>query len=173
MSISLDPPLDTEFDTALAAGCTALGTDVLVAIATGLAEVSTPWDLRPGDAPDARHYERILATETYDAWLIFWPASARLDLHDHGGSAGALAVVDGALDETTLVDAGRVEHRLTRGGVASFGPSRIHGVANNTEFPATSVHVYSPPISAMRYYVQADDGGIDEVFDDAVWGSIA
>jgi len=124
MSISLDPPLDFELDTALPRACLALDTQVLVAIAAGLAEVSSPSDLRPGGATGERQYERILATETYEAWLIHWPAGTGLDLHDHGDSAGAFAVVEGELDETTIDgDRARVR-RVLAGNHSSFGAGR-------------------------------------------------
>src|SRR6187455_3862796 len=83
MSISLDPPLDTDLDLASdrcpAAITEALGTDVLIAIAAGLAEVSSPWDLRRGEPAHERHYERVLATPSYEAWIIYWPAGTGLE----------------------------------------------------------------------------------------------
>ena len=171
MSISLEPPLDTDLDLASGA-CQAqitevLGTDVLVAIAAGLAEVSSPWDLRPGESEQIRHYERVLATPSYEAWRIYWPSGTGLDLHDHGDSAGAFAVVAGLLDETRVVASGPEVRRLRTGDVSSFGPGQVHGVANSSAAGATSVHVYSPPISAMTYYAQLSDGTFISVRRDA------
>lgn len=167
MSISLEPPLDTDLDVtseACPAEVTAvLGTEVLMAIAAGLAEVSSPWDLRPGESEHERHYERVLATPSYEAWLIFWPAGTGLDLHDHGESAGAFAVIDGRLEETRIVDEGPDVHPLRAGDVTSFAPGQVHGVANTSPGGATSVHVYSPPISAMTYYTQLPDGSFISV----------
>jgi quercetin dioxygenase-like cupin family protein len=174
MQTSLDPPLDTEIGE-LATGCQATDGELLVpavleAIAAGLAEVSPPWDLRPGEADDERHYERILATPSYEAWSIYWPPGTMLDLHDHGDSAGAFAVVDGALDETSISEVGPLERRLRRGDVASFGAGQVHGVANGSARAATSVHVYSPPISSMNYYVRLADGSfISFRRDDGEW----
>ena len=54
MSISVDSPLDVQLDTALPRACLALDTQVLVAIAAGLAEVSSPSDLRPGGSTRTR-----------------------------------------------------------------------------------------------------------------------
>jgi Cysteine dioxygenase type I len=31
----------------------------------------------------------------HEAWVICWPSGGLLDLHDHGGSAGAFSVVSG------------------------------------------------------------------------------
>jgi quercetin dioxygenase-like cupin family protein len=166
MSISLDPPLDVELDTVLPRACLALDTEVLVAIAAGLAEVSSPSDLRPGGTTSERQYERILATDTYEAWLIHWPAGTGLDLHDHGDSGGAFAVVDGELDETTIDgDRARVR-RVPAGSHSSFGAGQVHGVANTGQRPAISVHVYSPPLESMNFYV---GGVVDSTSVRALW----
>ncbi len=58
-----------------------------------------PWELTGETSPTERTYELLLATESYDAWLIHWPVGTGLEAHDHGGSTGAFAVVSGVLDE--------------------------------------------------------------------------
>ena len=68
-------------------------------IAAGLAAVAMPWELTRAANSTERAYELLLATETYDAWLIHWPVGTGLEAHDHGGSTGAFAVVSGVLDE--------------------------------------------------------------------------
>jgi quercetin dioxygenase-like cupin family protein len=171
MSISLDPPLDTDLDL-ISDECPAentegLGTEVLVAIAAGLAEVSSPWDLRPGESAHDRHYERVLATPSYEAWIIYWPAGTALDLHDHGDSAGAFAVVAGRLDESRVTAGGPEVNQLRAGEVTSFDRGQVHGVANTGAIGATSVHVYSPPISAMTYFARLSDGSVISVRRDA------
>ena len=126
---------------------------VLSAIVSGLAAVTPPWELRTGDVPQERRYERLLSTPIYEAWVICWPAGTALDLHDHGGSAGAFTVVAGQLDETTIDDDGEPSvHRYESGDTATFGPTLVHGVENRGERLATSVHVYSPPLDVMNYY---------------------
>lgn len=177
MSITLEPPLESALDGSLSAGCRANGaevltTDVLVAIAAGLAEVSPAWDPRPGESPGERHYRQLLVTPSYEAWLIYWPAGTGLELHDHGESAGAFAIVDGRLDETTLRHGQAVTRRLRAGRVSSFDTGCIHGVANRGARGATSVHVYSPPLSAMTYYARTPDGSIVAARRDAgEWGA--
>jgi quercetin dioxygenase-like cupin family protein len=166
MSISLDPPLDTDLDTTLLRECQALDTHVLVAIAAGLAEVASPSDLRPGGATDERQYARILATESYEAWLICWPPGTGLDPHDHGHSAGAFAVVEGQLDETTI-ELGRARvRRVSTGDHSSFRAGQVHAVANNGRHAAMSVHVYSPPLDSMNFYV---GGVVDSTSVRALW----
>ena len=41
------------------------------------------------------------ADDDHDTWLIGWDSFQGVDLHDHGGSAGALYVVEGELLETS------------------------------------------------------------------------
>jgi mannose-6-phosphate isomerase-like protein (cupin superfamily) len=166
MSISLDPPLEAEVDRRLPRGCQALDTQVLVAIAAGLAEVASPSDLRPGGSTTDRQYARILATESYEAWLIVWPPGTGLDLHDHGESAGAFAVVDGQLDETRIENGLTRTRRVDAGAHASFDVGQAHAVANNGEVAATSVHVYSPPLESMNFYV---GGVVDSTSVRALW----
>jgi len=50
-----------------------------------------------------------------------------------------------------------------------FGGDHVHAVVNRGEAGATSVHVYSPPLSSMSFYRESADGGyevdrVDQVF---------
>jgi hypothetical protein len=94
-------------------------------------------------------------------WLLSWLPEQGTPLHDHGLSAGAFAVVRGALTER-VVAAGRTrvresEDHLTGGRVRHFGPHYVHQVTNRQTEPAVSVHVYAPGLSWMNTY--AVDGG--------------
>ena len=46
-----------------------------------------------------RRYELLELTDELEIWAIHWPQGRRLELHDHGGSVGALWVVAGTLEE--------------------------------------------------------------------------
>jgi hypothetical protein len=144
-----------------------VGEEVLSAIAAGLAAVTVPWELGHGDEPSGRRYERVLATPAYDAWVIYWPTGESLDLHDHGGSAGAFSVVSGELDEATVESGATVVRTFAHGQTSEFGAARVHAVANRGTRVATSVHVYSPPLSSMVYYQHDDDGALIAVSKDA------
>lgn len=104
-----------------------------------------------------RSWRLIALTDEFDAWLIAWPRQSAAELHDHGGSRGALHVVRGALVETIpwRDDEGRVT--LARRGVHSgvtlaFGAGHVHDVRNEAAEHALSLHVYSPPLTSMNYY---------------------
>ncbi len=132
------------------------------AIASGLAEVTVPWDLRgtPSPSPGERHWELALSTPEYEVWTIYWPPGTGIDLHDHGDSAGAFCVVAGELIETVVSDDGTTGQRTwPRGEGTRFGAGHTHQVVNGGSSTATSVHVYAPPLSAMTYYDGAQEVG--------------
>jgi quercetin dioxygenase-like cupin family protein len=143
-----------------------VGADVLAAIAAGLAAVTVPWELGLDEVPTERRFHRVLATEAYEAWVICWPSGEVLDMHDHGGSAGAFSVVSGELDEATFEGGVKAIRTLAPGDTAAFGASRVHAVANRGDAVATSVHVYSPPLSSMVYYASDNSGSLVAVGED-------
>jgi hypothetical protein len=113
----------------------------------------------PADGADGRTYELLELTDELEIWAIHWPKDRGLELHDHGGSSGAMWVVSGALEEHSIADqAGLVHRRIGVGSGTAFGPTYIHDVVNAHDAPATSVHVYSPPMASMTFYRQAGDG---------------
>ena len=83
-------------------------------------------------------------------WLLSWLPGQGTGLHDHGGSAGALAVVRGTLCEAVGARAGATE--LTSGRVRHFGPHHVHRVTNSGAEAAVSVHVYTPRLTVMNTY---------------------
>lgn len=125
----------------------------LVEIAAGLAAARGLWRGAARHDPDRRHFTQLLATGEYDAWVIGWWPGQGVALHDHGGSSGAVVVVEGHLRETT---AGAGAAPRTRdvgvGESFTFGPGHLHAVANLADVPATSIHVYAPPLRSMTFY---------------------
>jgi Cysteine dioxygenase type I len=100
-----------------------------------------------------RSYELLELTDTIEIWAIHWPKDKGLELHDHGGSVGALWVLDGTLEEHYLTPEKSLARRsLVSGGGAAFGPRYVHDVVNTLDAPATTVHAYSPPMPSMTFY---------------------
>lgn len=143
-----------------------VGADVLAAIAAGLAAVTVPWELRSGEVPTERRVHRVLVTDAYEAWVICWPDGESLEMDEHGGSAGAFSIVSGKLDEATIESGVKVVRTFVPGDTTVFDSSRIHAVANCGDAVATSVHVYSPPLSSMMYYESDDSGSLVAVAED-------
>ena len=112
--------------------------------------------LPPGGLPaDARWFTRLRGDDDLDVWLISWVPGRHTELHDHGGSLGALTVLSGALDEYRW-DGDRLRRRrLDAGDQAAFPLGWVHDVAwapSKVPSPTLSVHAYSPPLAAMSYY---------------------
>lgn len=119
--------------------------------------------LPDGGVPETeRWFTRIHGDDELDIWLISWVPGHATELHDHGGSLGALTVLSGSLNEYRW-DGGRLRRRrLDAGDQAGFPLGWVHDVvwaprpaAITTPAPVVptlSVHAYSPPLTAMSYY---------------------
>jgi len=96
----------------------------------------------------------------YELWLLSWLPGQRTGFHDHGDAAGAFAVADGDLLESTARPGRRAvaSRALAAGAVRSFGPAYLHDVASAGDRPAVSVHAYSPALSLMRQYEMTGSG---------------
>lgn len=103
---------------------------------------------------DTRWYTRLHTDDDLDVWLISWAPGHATELHDHGGSLGALTVLSGSLHEYRW-DGTRLRQRLLESGdQAAFPLGWVHDVssAGNASMETLSVHAYSPPLTAMSYY---------------------
>ena len=120
--------------------------------------------LLPGDGvPESeRWFTRIHGDDELDVWLISWVPGHATELHDHGGSLGALTVLSGSLSEFRWDGQKLRRRRLDAGDQAGFPLGWVHDVVwaprtAPTQRPASaqptlSVHAYSPPLTAMSYY---------------------
>jgi hypothetical protein len=139
---------------------------VLTAIASGLAQALTGSELVLVTGQQ-RDYTRLLATPEYEAWLIAWAPAGGLQLHDHGGSRGAVQVARGRLVEA-FIDAdqdGRLRTRVLDAGSGVDVPARrVHEVWNPGPDPALSVHVYAPRLTTMDFYDLGADGSLIRAF---------
>ena len=106
------------------------------ALATALAlkEKARSW---PGMArPSRRRWELMVASDEVEAWIIAWPPGGAIELHDHGGSAGAVVVVAGELLETRIV-------AQPSGGVAPW--TNTIGAGASSSSPDTTCTTSSMP----------------------------
>lgn len=148
-------PSLTVIDNRLAPITDALSPAALLGVVREVAEEATLWRALVQHRPDQRWFLRLSAHDGFDTWLIGWDSHQGVDLHDHGGSAGAFYVVEGELLETSTAPAygGKVqEQQLVAGTGRAFGPGHVHRVVNPSATPATSIHVYSPPLVSMDFY---------------------
>lgn len=119
---------------------------------------------------EERWYRRLYGDDELDLWLISWVPERSTELHDHGGSLGALTVVSGALEETRW-DGRRLRQRtLAAGDQAAFPLGWVHDVVRaggeqpTASHPTLSVHAYSPPLTAMSYYDVTDSQKLRRVY---------
>ncbi len=109
-----------------------------------------------------RWFTRIHGDDELDVWLISWVPGHATELHDHGGSLGALTVLFGSLNEFRWDGQKLRRRRLEAGDQAGFPLGWVHDVVwaprtaptrqAATAQPTLSVHAYSPPLTAMSYY---------------------
>jgi predicted metal-dependent enzyme (double-stranded beta helix superfamily) len=119
-----------------------------------LAAATGEWSALVRYTEDERWYHRLERGESHEVWLLSWLPGQRTGFHDHCGSSGAFAVVQGELREWTPA-AGRarpVSAAFPAGRARSFGPRYVHEVVNESAAPAVSIHAYSPPLAGMRRY---------------------
>ncbi|ADT98130.1 MULTISPECIES: cysteine dioxygenase [Mycolicibacterium] len=118
-----------------------------------------------GPPTTERWFTRLHGNEELDVWLISWVPDCSTELHDHGGSLGALTVVSGALRETRWDGSALRDRRLVAGDQAAFPLGWVHDVVwardgvtvgGIAPAPTLSVHAYSPPLTAMSYYDVTD-----------------
>jgi predicted metal-dependent enzyme (double-stranded beta helix superfamily) len=108
-----------------------------------------------------RYFHLLRSDDIVDIWLLTWLPGQATDLHDHGGSAAAIHVVQGDLQERHADRSGGVElHSLPPGSVHWLDPDAVHDVYNSAGPPAVSIHAYSPPLRSMTFY-RLVDGGLD------------
>jgi len=134
-----------------------LGARQLADVVRRLAASPADWVTRVRLNTAGRWYERIHLDDSYEVWVISWLPGQTTGFHDHGGSAGAFAVVWGTLVERRVAGGALSGQVLAKpvgaGGSRSFGPRYIHDVRNAAAAAVTvSVHAYSPPMPRMTRY---------------------
>jgi Cysteine dioxygenase type I len=110
-----------------------------------------------GPPADDRWFTRVQGDGELDIWLISWVKDHSTELHDHGGSLGALTLVSGSLDEFRWDGEALRRRQLHAGDQAAFPLGWVHDVVwapatPGVVTPSLSVHAYSPPLTAMSYY---------------------
>jgi predicted metal-dependent enzyme (double-stranded beta helix superfamily) len=149
-ALDVDPNLDPA---PAPASAEPLPAHVLADIAGGFAAATPLWSRVVRHDPDGRQPVRLIATERYEVWVIGWTPGQNVRVHDHGDSSGAFVVTDGELTEVLPGGAGgAVERVLGTGRLRHLTLGTVHDVVNRSASPATSIHVYSPPLTSMTYY---------------------
>lgn len=110
--------------------------------------------------PHERFHTLLYSGGDAEVWLIGWAPGQGLELHDHGDAHGSFVVAEGTLvEERTRRSGGGLRRTVANAGDALvFGPGDLHRIMNESDAPATSVHVYSPALTSMTYHGLGPDG---------------
>lgn len=134
----------------------------LRAVAAQVAARPELWSAQVDHDPSQRTYAELLRDEYLDVWLICWSEDHDTGYHDHDLSAGAVAVIAGAVREERLALGRPAQTPIARtvraGSSFDFGASDIHRVLHTGTEPAVTIHAYSPPLLRMGAYVVEPDG---------------
>jgi predicted metal-dependent enzyme (double-stranded beta helix superfamily) len=130
-------------------------------VARRLAAQTDVWSDLIRHDPGRRHYEELIRDRHLGAWLICWMDDHDTGFHDHDVSAGAVAVVAGAVREERFAVGGvTIDRTVAAGGDFDFGPDTIHRVRHTGTEPAVTLHLYSPPLWRMGAYLVDEDGSL-------------
>jgi quercetin dioxygenase-like cupin family protein len=155
---------------------TQLSTSFLAEVAEGFA-ASPLWRRYARHDRIDRTSTRLVHTPVYEVWLLGWSPGQGVDLHDHGLSDAAFAVVEGELVEVTVERASLTRRTFESGGVREVPAGTVHDVLNLSGEVATSIHVYSPVLETMSFYdpvTYARTRTEDVTSDGALWtGALA
>ncbi len=111
---------------------------------------------------DAAQYQRNLVCEGewYELLVICWRSGQRSPIHNHARSTCGLKVLRGVCSETVFDRApcGQVvalySRDLHEGHICASQDTDTHQVSNlqSTEHDLVTLHIYSPPLRAMRKF---------------------
>ena len=100
-------------------------------------------------------FTRLWRTEHSEGWLNTWPEAREAGFHDHDGSSVGVHVLEGtASNDGISLDGTSTVRRFAAGDSFWLGPERIHRMVHDAG--SRTVHVYSPPLSAIGDYTVVD-----------------
>ncbi|HEU5263528.1 MAG TPA: cysteine dioxygenase family protein [Gaiellaceae bacterium] len=103
----------------------------------------------------AGSFELLWRNEHSEAWLNLWWEPRDTGFHDHGGSCVGVHVLEGrARNEALVVGGPRRVREYAAGESFTFPGDGIHRMEH--EQGAVTIHVYSPPITAIGHYDLVD-----------------
>ncbi|MBA2643653.1 MAG: hypothetical protein H0U82_12115 [Actinobacteria bacterium] len=108
-------------------------------------------DLSSLDRTGEGSFEPLWRNAHSEAWLNQWWEPRDTGFHDHSGSCVGVHVLEGrARNEALVVGGERRLREYAAGDSFSFPGTGIHRMEHDRG--AVTIHVYSPPISAIGHY---------------------
>jgi hypothetical protein len=137
--------------------------DELRALVNDLATRTEVWRHEVAFSGDARHYACLHRDDHVDVWLLCWTRTNDTGWHDHDISAGAVRVVQGAINEhNPRIGGEHAQATIGDGGSFHFGPEHIHRLTAARDDTVT-IHAYSPPLYRLGQYAIGEDGLLTRV----------
>ncbi len=137
-----------------------LSEDELTALVRQLASRPELWRTQVAFDTGGRHFASLYRDGDVDIWLLCWNTEDDTGWHDHDTSAGAVAVVKGAVREAIPRLHGEPSEAVVQAGaVFSFGPEHIHRMSGAVD-ASVSIHAYSPPLWRMGQYSFDESGSM-------------
>jgi cysteine dioxygenase len=113
--------------------------------------------------PDGYARNLVCRTPRFDMLVLCWKPGNVTTIHDHAGSLNVTRVYDGQLtsrlfEEYERPAPGRVlvrpaaEDKLGKNDFACVDYDEIHQLANTSERPLVTVHVYAKPLKDINVY---------------------
>jgi predicted metal-dependent enzyme (double-stranded beta helix superfamily) len=136
----------------------------LTRLAIAISQEDRLWRSYVRHDANERVYRQLYRDPNVDIWLICWMHRQDTGYHDHDRSSGAVCVCEGTLweDYFQRQEDGWIREQTRQhhaGSCFDFAATYIHGVRNEGNEPATSVHVYSPALWRMGHY-EPDPTGV-------------
>jgi hypothetical protein len=130
----------------------------LLELVSSIAADPPMWRPHVAYSDSERHYISLYRDTHVDVWVLCWTPRNDTGWHDHDGSSGAVAVVEGLLTEHNLaVGVPSLQTEIGAGHAFSFGPEHIHRLTG-TALGSVSIHAYSPPLWRMGQYSISSTG---------------
>ena len=128
-------------------------------LVTDLAARPELWRSHVRHGPQRRVFAELDLDVPASVWLICWMPGHDTGFHDHDGSGGAVAVLQGSVREERLRLGGPPASALVpAGGVFTFEGYDIHRVTHAGFGPAVTLHAYAPKLTRMGQYELEPDG---------------
>jgi predicted metal-dependent enzyme (double-stranded beta helix superfamily) len=133
--------------------------DELAQLALDLAALPELWRRHVHHDPRQRTFHEMTVSPYVSVWLICWMPGHDTGFHDHDGSGGAVAVIQGEVREERLRVGGPPAWTVAGPGeLLRFAGPDIHRVLHHGAKPAVTIHAYSPVLRRMGAYVLDEEG---------------
>lgn len=141
-----------------------------------------PMEWKDSASLNDQHFTRVLLaqTEHYSLVLTCWAQEQFSPPHGHAGSKSWMKVLEGSVDEVQYeyqdpVDSSKGlsvsrSGSLSANSVTFLGGNTIHSCSNDSDEPAFTLHLYSPPYTCTECY-QTETGQRTLIDIPMVYGS--